>query len=120
MLLIGLKCSPDIAQAIMENVLSGIKNAVVYIDDVGAFSNDWSNHINLLFMLNCLCENGFTIKPLKCEWAAKENDWLGYWLTPRGLKPWKQKIDTILHIDCPCNATELRMFIGYVNYYGDM
>jgi hypothetical protein len=36
----GLKCSPDIAQAIMENVLSDIKDAAIYIDDVGAFSYD--------------------------------------------------------------------------------
>jgi hypothetical protein len=36
----GLKCSPDVAQAAMEIVLSDIKNADVYIDEVGAFSND--------------------------------------------------------------------------------
>ncbi len=41
-----LKCSPDIAQAAMENVLSDIKDANVYIDDVGAFSNDWDHHVN--------------------------------------------------------------------------
>ena len=39
-LLMGLKYSPYIAQAIMENELSDIKDADVYIDDVGAFSND--------------------------------------------------------------------------------
>jgi hypothetical protein len=117
----GLKCSPDIAQAAMENVLSDNKHADVYIDDVGDFSNDWDHHVNLLATnLGQLHENGFTINPLKCKWAVKETDWLGYWLTPRGLKPWKMKIDAILHIDHPCNATELRMFIVCINYYRDM
>ncbi len=44
----GLKCSPDIAQAAMVNVLSDIKDADVYIDDVGAFSDDWNHHVILI------------------------------------------------------------------------
>jgi hypothetical protein len=117
----GLKCSLDIAQAIMKNVLSDIKDANIYIDDAGAFSSDWNHHVILLAtILDCLHKNGFTINPLKCEWTIRKTDWLGYWLTPRGLKPQKKKIDTILHMDHPCNATELRMFIGCMNYYRDM
>jgi hypothetical protein len=38
----GLKYSPDIDQAAMENVPSDIKDANIYIDDAGAFSNDWT------------------------------------------------------------------------------
>jgi hypothetical protein len=85
----GLKCSLDIAQTAMENVFSDIKDANIYIDDVGAFSSDWDHHINLLAtILRQLPKNHFTINPLKCEWAVKETDLLGgYWLTLRGLKP---------------------------------
>jgi hypothetical protein len=83
----GLKCSPYIAQAVMENVLSDIKDVNVYIDNVGAFSSDWNHHTNsLATILFRLHKNGFTINPFKCEWAIKETDWLGYWLTPKGLK----------------------------------
>ena len=112
-----LKCSPDIVQAAMENVLASIEDADIY-NDVGAFSSTWEHHLELLHtILRRLCENGFTINPLKCKWAVKETDWLGYSLTPHGLKPWKKKLDAVLCMDRPCTSTELRWFIGCVNYY---
>ena len=75
----GLKCSPDMTQATMENVLCGIDDSEVYIDDIGCFSTSWNKHVTLLDeVLRCLRENCFTINPLKCEWAVKETDWLGY------------------------------------------
>ncbi|KAL7532803.1 LOW QUALITY PROTEIN: hypothetical protein ACHAWF_004247, partial [Thalassiosira exigua] len=117
----GLKSSPDFAQATMESVLRGIEDADVYIDDVGAFSNDWDSHVKLLHeIFHILQGNGFTINSLECEWTVKETDWLGYWLTPCGLKPWKKNIDTVLCMDRPRDATALRAFICVVNFYRDM
>ena len=116
----GILESPDIAQEIMENILRDC-DCEVYIDDIGCFSNDWNEHLKLLSkVLHKMQDNGFTMNPLKCEWAVKETDWLGYWLTPAGLKPWSKKIKPILAMETPKNVREVRHFLGAVTFYKDM
>ena len=86
--------SPNIAQEIMEDLLHNIEESDIYIDDVGAFDDSWELHLQTLdHILKCLQDNNFTVNPLKSEGGVKETNWLGYWLTPTGLKPWCKKID---------------------------
>ncbi len=67
----GLKCSPDFAQEVMENIFQEFEDAEVYINDTGVFSNSWEEHMALLCrILTLLQDNGFTANPLKCEWAV--------------------------------------------------
>ena len=52
----------------MENIFSDLEETDVYLDDIGAFSNNWDDHVSLLHKVcTKLEENGFTVNPLKCE-----------------------------------------------------
>ena len=44
----GLKCSPDFAQEVMEYIFRDIAEAEVCIDDIGVFSDSWQQHMTVL------------------------------------------------------------------------
>ena len=117
----GIKQSSNIAQEVMENLFCDIDDVEIYIDDIGCFLSTFTKHIQTLdVILARLEQNGFTVNPSKCEWAVKETDWLEYWLTPTGLKPWSKKINAIVAMKAPTNIKQVRSFIGAVTYYRDM
>jgi hypothetical protein len=67
-----------------------------------------------------LHHNGFSVKPLKCEWAVQETNFLGYGMMPTGLKPWTKYIEPILALASPKIHKQLHSFIGRVIFYRTM
>mmetsp|Transcript_8887 Transcript_8887/g.14664 ORF Transcript_8887/g.14664 Transcript_8887/m.14664 type:complete len:1289 (+) Transcript_8887:344-4210(+) len=117
----GLANTPSFAQAKMEQTLAGVPNVDCYIDDVGIFSKTWEEHLDTLGrVLERLERKGFTCNPVKCLFGVKEMEWLGYIVTPEGLKPNQKKVEAILNMQRPRNAGELRSFLGLVNFYRDL
>ena len=113
----GLHCSPDIAQATIEKILSGL-GIVVYMDDIGIWTkgNIDQHFAKVCMCLSALANNGLKANPLKCEWAVQNTDFLGYDMTPKHCKPMKNKIDALLLMDRPQNKKQVRSFVGGVNF----
>ena len=68
----GLKYSPDFAQAVTENIFCDVEDANVYIYNVCALFNEWKMHLQLLdTILQGLMNNGFTVNPIKYKWGLQ-------------------------------------------------
>ena len=48
----------------------------------------------------------------------KQVDYLGHSISAEGLKPSEDKVKAISKAPAPTNLTQLRSFLGMVNYYG--
>ena len=116
----GLRNSPAFAQAAIEHCLEGIPDVCAYIDDIAIWSDTWEDHVSTVQqVLSRLEKAGFSVNPLKCEFGISEGDFLGHWLTQDGIKPWQKKVQSVLDLKRPTNATEVRTFIGLINWYRD-
>ena len=87
-----VKCTPGFAQEVMEDILRGIGNTDVYLDNIGCFPT--LGNTTSTFRQNFgSWANRLAVNPRKCKLAVQETNWLGYLSTSRGLKPWKKKVN---------------------------
>jgi hypothetical protein len=58
----------------------------------------------------------------KSKFFAEQIEYLGYWITRKGIQPINNKVEAILNIKAPKTRkkTEIRKFTGIVNYYCSM
>jgi hypothetical protein len=69
----GLKCSPDFAQEVMENIFRDITDAEKFIDDIGAFSRSWDDHLkSLRIILTKLQENDLLLTHLNVNGLSQK------------------------------------------------
>jgi hypothetical protein len=53
----------------------------------------------------------------KCEFGAKELDFLGHRVSAEGVAPLKYKVDALLEHPRPQTVQDLQAFLGTVNFY---
>ncbi|XP_049886533.1 uncharacterized protein K02A2.6-like [Pectinophora gossypiella] len=114
----GLSCVPEKFQKIMEETLRGV-GCVVFLDDICVTGSNKNEHIkNLRAVLERLRDMGLTVKLSKCSFLQDSVKYLGFIINKEGLRPDPSKLDAISNAPRPENVTQLKSFLGMLNYYG--
>ena len=118
----GVKCSPDIFQERMADLFQGMEYVRAYLDDLLLLTKgDWSDHVNKLDqVLQRLGEAGLKVNCEKSFFGREETEYLGFWITRKGVRPQTKKVEAINNLKVPTTKRQLRRFIGMLNYYRDM
>ena len=113
----GINNSPDFFQSAMHPLLANLPHVEYFIDGIGIFSTkSFTDHLQHLHQVLLRLErNGFTVDPLKCDWATQSTEHLGFLLTPQGIKPMPNKISAITNLPRPTSTRHIRAFVGLVN-----
>ncbi len=115
----GVSSAPAIFQRCMENLLRGCKNVAIYIDDILITGPTQEEHLKTLEkVLSILDEANVRLNYDKCQFLRSQVEYLGYVIDEHGLHPTEKKIQAIKEAPTPTNITELRAFLGIINYYG--
>ena len=114
----GVASAPSIFQRIIENILQGLKHVCVYLDDILITGTTEEEHIqNLDAVLTRLETAGMRLKCNKCAFLLTAVEYLGHRISVQGLQPTDEKIRTINNAPAPNNISQLKSFLGLINYY---
>ena len=92
----GLLGAPATFQRLMETVVHGLDNVIVYIDDLLIHSASHEQHIRQLEqVLGRLVQHNVKINLAKCEFGSKNVAYLGFRLTEEGVKPGADKLKAV-------------------------
>ncbi len=103
----------------MDTILQDMDNVACIQDDILVTGKDDIDHLqNLEAVLNRLEEYGLHLKLDKCTFMQKSGIYMGCIISAEGIHPTEEKIAAIKKAPRPENVTQLRSFLGMVNYHG--
>ena len=114
----GVASAPAIFQRTMEDILRGIPQVSVYIDDVLVTGKTEEEHLKTLDqVLTRMQRAGLWLKKQKSAFLLPSVEYLGHKITAEGIQPTEEKVRAIKDAPAPKNVTQLRSFFGLINYY---
>ena len=114
----GLRNAAQTFQRHIDHVLRGLDFVSPYLDDILVFSEDTASHLDHLHTIfQRLNDNNLLINANKCAYFASEVQFLGHSISSFGVSTIPGKLDVITNLPLPKSVTNLRSFLGAVNFY---
>ena len=114
----GVNSAPAIWQRFMENLLKDIEGVTVLLDDILIASKTKVDHMIILDkVFQKLNQFNVKINLEKCEFLQKQIKYCGFVIDKDGLHKDKDKFKAVENMPKPRNVSEVRSFIGMINYY---
>ena len=114
----GLNNSPAVFNRMMRQVLRGIPQVEVFMDDVLIHTASFAEHLQILDQVFArLEEYHLTVKPSKCELARSRVDYLGHSVGEGGCSCQGAKVRQIRDAPRPTTKKQVRSFLGLAGYY---
>ena len=102
----------------MESLLQGIPHVIVCFDDIVVSGKDDPDHLaSLEMVLNRLSKAGLKLRLDKCLFMQPEVTYCGYVVNGDGVQPVAAKVEVISNAPEPKDVSQLRAFLGMLNYY---
>ena len=103
----------------MDQILQGLDGVMCYLDDTLVCGKTDVEHLdNLRKVLQRLQDRGVRVKKSKCSFLKSSVQYLGHRIDAEGIHATDNKIQAIVNAPVLKNVTELRSFLGLLNYYG--
>ena len=116
----GLTNAPATFQSFMEKVLHQYLGSIcdIYIDDLVIYSENLEEHVEHVGkVFDLLKAEGLRMKIEKCHFAVQEMNFLGFVVTPEGLRPQPDKAAKIVDAVVKPTQKGILKFVGLVRYY---
>ena len=114
----GLAQAPAFSQHLINKILDNCPFAMTYPDDIIIFSDTEEEHLaHIKEIFKRLEAADLKMKRSKCDFFKKHIHYLGHLISADGIRPLKDKLDTIHDMPAPRNSKEVKQFLGLAGYY---
>lgn len=102
----------------MDQVLQGCPGTQCYLDDIIVTGDSDNSHLeNLAQVLKRLDEYGLRARRDKCEFFKDTITYCGHKIDANGLHKCHYKLRAVAEAPQPKDVSQLRSFLGFINYY---